>query len=127
MLKVGHVGVCVAAEQVFRAGLVPDPKDGWDRCDYTLELTGHPKAGYSDWGNVGRSPAEKKILHEEPESWGGMSGAGIWLAHKQQADERPQCSLVGVVYAEHPSNTNKPELKLRAHGIGSINRVLGRE
>ena len=127
LLKVGHVGVCVMAEQVFRAGLVPEPKDGWDRRDYTLELTGYPKSGPGDWWDAGRSAAENEILREEPESWRGVSGAGIWEARRTQTDERPVCSLVGVVYAEHPPNPNEPELKLRAHGIGSINRILGCE
>ena len=127
LLEVGHVGACAAAQQVFRADSASEPDDGWDCFDYTLRLAGHPKARLAGGWDAGRSAAENEILREEPESWRGMSGAGIWEARKTKADESPVCSLVGVVYAEHPPNPNDPELRLRAHGIGSINRILGCE
>ena len=127
LLEVGQVRACVAAQQVFRVASASEPDDGWDRFDYTLRLAGHPKARLADWWKAGRSAAENEILREEPESWRGMSGAGIWEARRTPADEGPVCSLVGVVYAEHPPNLNEPELKLRAHGIGSINRILSCE
>ena len=116
--------LCVMSMQVFREGPALEWEDGWDRFDYTLEPYGRPKAGPADWGEVERNPVVKEILHEEPTFWGGMSGAGIWEVYKKQGDDLFQCSLAGVVYAQHPPNPNKPELKLRAHGIGSINRVL---
>ncbi len=118
--------LCAMERQVFREGPALESEDGWDRFDYTLELYGRPKTGQSDWGEAAQDPAVEKILHEDPTSWGGMSGGGIWEVYKRQGDDLSRCSLVGVVYAEHPPNFNKPE-KLRAHGIGSINRVLGRE
>ena len=119
--------LCVMLRQVFREGPALEPEDGWDRFDYTLELYGRPKTGYDDWGKAEQNPAVKKILHEEPTFWDGISGAGIWEVCKKQGDDLFQCSLAGVIYAQHPPNSNNPELKLRAHGIGSINRVLGGE
>ena len=127
LLGTDKLMLCVVARQVFRESRVQEPRDGWDRFDYALELDDNAEVGYADWGQAERNAAVKEILHEEPASWGGMSGGGIWAAHKRQVDDRPQCSLVGVVYAEHSPSSDKPELKLRAHGIGSINRVLGRE
>ena len=118
--------LCAMARQVFREGPALEPEDGWDRFDYTLELYGRPKTEQSDWGKAAQDPAVEKILHEDPVSWGGMSGGGIWVVGKKQGDDLFQCSLAGVIYAQYPPNSNKPELKLRAHGIGSINRVLGR-
>ena len=117
--------LCGIVRQVFREGPAPEQVAGWDRFDYTLELNSRSETGDSDWGNAGWSPAVKEILHEDPASWGGMSGAGIWEVGKKRVDGLLKYSLVGVVYAEHPANSRRPELKLRGHGIGSIDRVLG--
>ena len=117
--------LCGIVRQVFREGSAPEQVAGWDRFDYTMELDSRSETGNSDWGNAGWHPAVKEILHKDPASWGGMSGAGIWEVCKKRVDGPLQCSLVGVVYAEHPANSRRPELKLRGHGIGSIDRVLG--
>ena len=130
LLEIGGPGICVAARQVFREGPALAPEDGWDRFDYTMRLDERPEEGYSDWGDAGRNRDVRERLDADPSRWGGISGSGIWHAHRQEKqDDTPlQCSLVGVVYAEHPPPADGlPATKLRAHGIGSINRVLGRE
>ena len=124
--KEGEASICGLMIQVCREGPVTKPPDGWDRFDYTLQPSDSPATGDSDKGNCKVPSNREKILHERPTSWGGLSGAGIWDVRcaEGQANMRPNCSLVGVVYAEHPINSNEPD-KLRGHGIGSINRVLG--
>ena len=128
LLEIGGLGICVAARQVFREGPALAPEDGWDRFDYTMRLDERPREGYSDWGDAGRDRDVRERLDADPSRWGGISGSGIWHAHCQEKrdDMRFQCSLVGVVYAEHPPPADGlPVQKLRGHGIGSINRILG--
>ena len=120
----------MAARQVFREGPAPVPEDGWDRFDYTMRLDERPREGYSDWGDARRNRDVRERLDADPSRWGGISGSGIWQIQRkeEQGDVFHQCSLVGVVYAEHPPPADGlPVTKLRAHGIGSINRVLGGE
>ena len=127
LLKIGRPGIWAAARQVFREGRVSVPEDGWDRFDYTLRPDGCPEEGYSDWGDADRSQEAKEILHADPSRWGGISGSGIWQIWREggQEDMVVRCSLVGVVYAEHPpSEERSPVKQLRGHGIGSINRIL---
>ena len=130
LLEVGRPGGCLMARQVIRERPAPVLEDGWDRFDYTMRLDDRPREGYSDWGDAGRNRDVRARLDADPSRWGGISGSGIWHAHRQeeQDDVPHQCSLVGVVYAEHPPPADGlPVTKLRAHGIGSINRVLGCE
>ena len=118
----------MAARQVFREGSALAPEDGWDRFDYTMMLDERPQEGYSDWGDMGRNRDVRERLDADPSRWGGISGSGIWHAHRKekQDDMSFQCSLVGVVYAEHlPPADGLPVQKLLGHGIGSINRILG--
>ena len=129
LLEIGRSGIYVAVRQVFREGPVPvRKKDGWDRFDYTMRLDERPREGYSDWGDAGRSRDVRARLDADPSRWGGISGSGIWQAHRKAGqDDLPfQCSLVGVVFAElSPTADGLPVEKLRGHGIGSINRILG--
>lgn len=119
--------ICAMTSQVRRESPVTEPSDGWDRFDYTLWADDQSATRNSD-REICKAPSRREeILSERPASWSGISGAGIWdVRHPEgQTSKDLNCSLVGVVYAEHNVLSDEPQ-KLRGHGIGSINRVLGR-
>ena len=127
LLEEGTPLICLIAARSFRESPVPGLEDGWDRFDCTLQPDDRPEEGYSGRGLECRQDVEG-VRGEEPTNWEGVSGAGIWRVWHTggQTDLVANCSLAGVVYAQYATDSSKPELKLRAHGIGSINRVLGR-
>ena len=125
--KEGTPLIYLIMAKVFRESPVPGLADGWDRFDCTMQPDDRPEEGYSDRGLECRQDVEG-VRGEEPTNWEGVSGAGIWRVWHTggQTDLVANCSLAGVVYAQYSTDSSKPELKLRGHGIGSINKVLGR-
>ena len=90
-------------------------RDGWD---YVL-LKVRAESG----GRVWRSPDVPDWLNERtlqpPGTWQGMSGSGVWWAGSEEGSGKPWLSLCGTVFYEDESGG-----LLRAHGAGSIRRVM---